>query len=67
MSGRAVGNMLSRLTAIFATIFFITSLSLAMLSSINQNSSIVDNIIEEDLPRIDLNINEEGKDLPDLN
>ena len=67
MSGRAAGNVLSRLTAIFATIFFITSLSLALLSSSNQNSSIVDNIASYNLPQIDLDFDEDTNELPDLN
>ena len=67
MSGRAAGNVLSRLTAIFATIFFITSLSLALLSSSNQSSSIVDNIASDNLPQIDLDLNEDTNELPDLN
>ena len=67
MSGRAAGNVLSRLTAIFATIFFITSLSLALLSSSNQTSSIVDNIASDNLPQIDLDLDEDTNELPDLN
>ena len=67
MSGRAAGNVLSRLTAIFATIFFITSLSLALLSSSNQSSSIVDNIASDNLPQIDLDLDEDTNELPDLN
>ena len=67
MSGRAAGNVLSKLTATFATIFFITSLSLALLSSSNQNSSIVDNITSDNLPQIDLDLDEDTNELPDLN
>ena len=67
MSGRAVGNVLSRMTAIFATIFFITSLSLALLSSSGQNSSIIDDISSDNLPQIDLDLEEDMDDLPDLN
>ena len=67
MSGRAAGNVLSRLTTIFATIFFITSLSLALLSSSNQSSSIVDNIASDNLPQIDLDLDEDTNELPDLN
>ena len=67
MSGRAAGNVLSRLTAVFATIFFITSLSLALLSSSNQSSSIVDNIASDNLPQIDLDLDEDTNELPDLN
>lgn len=67
MSGRAAGNVLSKLTAIFATIFFITSLSLALLSSSNQSSSIVDNIASDNLPQIDLDLDEDTNELPDLN
>ena len=67
MSGRAVGNVLSRMTAIFATIFFITSLSLALLSSSGQNSSIIDDISSDNLPQIDLDLEEDMNELPDLN
>ena len=67
MSGRAAGNVLSKLTAVFATIFFITSLSLALLSSSNQSSSIVDNIASDNLPQIDLDLDEDTNELPDLN
>jgi len=43
MSGRAAGNLLTRTTAILATGFFITSLSLALISnSRSQPSSIMD-------------------------
>lgn len=67
MYGRAVGNVLSRMTAIFATIFFITSLSLALLSSSGQNSSIIDDISSDNLPQIDLDLEEDMNELPDLN
>ena len=67
MSGRAAGNVLSRLTAIFATIFFITSLSLALLSSSHPNSAIVDNTSSDTLPQIDLDLDEDTNELPDLN
>ena len=67
MSGRAVGNILSRLTAVFATIFFITSLSLALLSSSSQNSSIVDDIGSENMPQLEIDIDDIKNDFPDLN
>ena len=67
MSGRAAGNVLSRMTAIFATIFFITSLSLALLSSSGQNSSIIDDISSDNLPQINLDLEEDINELPDLN
>ena len=67
MSGRAVGNVLSRMTAIFASIFFITSLSLALLSSSGQNSSIIDDISSDNLPQINLDLEEDINELPDLN
>ena len=55
------------MTAIFATIFFITSLSLALLSSSGQNSSIIDDISSDNLPQIDLDLEEDMNELPDLN
>ena len=67
MSGRAVGNVLSRMTAIFATFFFITSLSLALLSSSNQNTSILDDINVDSSPQIDIDLENDTNVLPDLN
>jgi preprotein translocase subunit SecG len=48
MSGRALGNTLTRLTAIFATIFFITSIGLTILGSVEKNSSVLDGVIQRD-------------------
>ena len=67
MSGRAVGNVLSRMTAIFANFFFITSLSLALLSSSNQNTSILDDINVDSSPQIDIDLEDDTNKLPDLN
>jgi len=67
MSGRAVGNVLSRMTAIFATFFFITSLSLALLSSSNQNTSILDEINVDSSPQIDIDLEDDTNQFPDLN
>ena len=47
MSGRAAGNLLTRLTAILATGFFITSLVLALLAnSHSRQGSLMDAPIE---------------------
>ena len=49
------------------TIFFITSLSLALLSSSSQNSSIVDDIGSENMPQLEIDIDDNKNDFPDLN
>jgi preprotein translocase subunit SecG len=47
MSGRAAGNLLTRITAILGAAFFVTSLSLALLSSErSKQGSIMDAPIE---------------------
>jgi len=47
MSGRAAGNLLTRLTAILATGFFVTSLALALLANDRgRQGSIMDAPIE---------------------
>ena len=65
MSSRSAGNILTRLTSIFGVIFFSTSLLLALLSSVKESDSIVNDInqveIIEEIEEIDLN------NLPDLN
>ena len=65
MSSRSAGNILTRLTSIFGVIFFSTSLLLAVLSSVNDSDSIVNDLNEveiiDQIEDIDLN------DLPDLN
>jgi len=38
MSGRAAGNLLTRLTAIFASLFFVTSLTLALITNARSNA-----------------------------
>ena len=58
-------QILTRLTSIFGVIFFSTSLLLAVLSSVSDSDSIVNDLNEVELidqiEEIDLN------DLPDLN
>ena len=66
MSGRAAGNILSRLTGIFALVFFITSLSLALLSSINQKSSIIDEVKTEEIQTLFNDKVDDENLLPDL-
>ena len=65
MSSRSAGNILTRLTSIFGVIFFSTSLLLALLSSVKDSDSIVNDInqveIIEEIEENDLN------NLPDLN
>lgn len=48
MSGRAIGNTLTRFTAIFATIFFFTSIGLTVLGSMDKGSSVLDGVIERE-------------------
>ena len=65
MSSRSAGNILTKLTTIFAAIFFSTSLFLAVLSSVKNSESIVNEIedvrISDEIDNIDIN------NLPDLN
>lgn len=42
LTGRAAANLLTRTTAILATVFFITSLSLTLLGRSNTGKSILD-------------------------
>ena len=59
MSSRSAGNILTRLTSIFGVIFFSTSLLLAVLSSVNDSDSIVNDLNEveiiDQIEDIDLN------------
>ena len=66
MSGRAAGNILSRLTGIFALVFFVTSLSLALLSSINQKSGIIDGVKTEEIQTLFDEQEGDENSLPDL-
>ena len=65
MSSRSAGNILTKLTTIFAAIFFSTSLLLAVLSSVKNSESIVNEIedvrISDEIDNLDTN------NLPDLN
>ena len=65
MSSRSAGNILTKLTTIFAAIFFSTSLLLAVLSSVKNSESIVNEIedvrIADEIDNLDIN------NLPDLN
>lgn len=47
LSGRAVGNALTRTTAILATIFICTSLTLAVMAGHQQRGSVLDAAPEE--------------------
>jgi preprotein translocase subunit SecG len=46
-SGRAAGNVLTRTTAILATLFIVSSLVLAVLSSRAHGPSIADSIVDQ--------------------
>ena len=49
MSSRSAGNILTRLTSIFGVIFFSTSLLLAVLSSVSDSDSIVNDLNDVEL------------------
>ena len=48
MSGRGIGNALTRSTAILAALFFLTSIGLTSLGMMQRGSSVLDNVIEDD-------------------
>lgn len=50
MTGRASANLLTRITAILATVFILTSLGLSVLQRYEGKSSIVDEIVNEQSP-----------------
>ncbi len=47
MSGRTLGNALTRATTIMAVIFFITSIALTVFGTMENKKSILDGVIEE--------------------
>ena len=48
MSSRGLGNALTRATAILAGVFFLTSIGLTVLSTMENNQSVLDGVIETD-------------------
>ncbi|MGI9440335.1 MAG: preprotein translocase subunit SecG [Parvibaculales bacterium] len=48
MSGRGIGNALTRSTAILAALFFLTSIGLTTLGMMQRGGSVLDNVIEGD-------------------
>ena len=46
MGSRAIASGLTRVTAILATIFFLTSITLTLLNTVSQESSVLDGVIE---------------------
>ena len=52
MSARGTANLLTRATAILATCFFTTSLTLAIIADSGQKNSIADQIRAEETPSI---------------
>lgn len=48
MSSRGLGNALTRATAILAGVFFLTSIGLTVLSTMDNNQSVLDSVIEVD-------------------
>lgn len=50
MSARGLGNAMTRATAILAGVFFLTSIGLTVLGTIENRSSVLDGVIENDGP-----------------
>ena len=48
MSSRGLGNALTRSTGILAGVFFLTSIGLTVLSTVNKNTSVLDSVIESE-------------------
>ena len=48
VSGRGLGNTLTRSTAILAAMFFATSIALTIFSAMDANRSVLDSVIETD-------------------
>ena len=47
LSGKSVGNLLTRITAILATLFMLSSLGLTLFGSHESRQSIVDDVVIE--------------------
>ena len=50
MSARGLGNAMTRATAILAGVFFLTSIGLTVLGTMENRSSVLDGVIETDGP-----------------
>ena len=48
MSARGLGNAMTRTTAILAGVFFLTSIGLTVLSTVENRSSVLDSQIDQD-------------------
>ncbi len=48
MSSRALGNALTRTTAILGALFFMSSIGLTVLSTMENRSSVLDSVIESE-------------------
>ena len=48
MSARGLGNAMTRATAILAGVFFLTSIGLTVLSTVENRSSVLDSQLEQD-------------------
>jgi preprotein translocase subunit SecG len=46
MTGRGLGDALTRSTGILAGVFFLTSIGLTVLSTMDKNTSVLDSVIE---------------------
>jgi len=50
MSARGLGNAMTRATAILAGVFFLTSIGLTVLGTMENRSSVLDGVIKTDGP-----------------
>ncbi|MBL6761072.1 MAG: preprotein translocase subunit SecG [PS1 clade bacterium] len=50
MSARGLGNAMTQATAILAGVFFLTSIGLTVLGTMENRSSVLDGVIETDGP-----------------
>ena len=69
LTGRSSANLLTRITAILATIFMLNSLFLAILSGYGDKSSLIDkiNTIDNDIKiETDINIDKNKNLIPDV-
>lgn len=53
MTGRAKGNLMTRVTAILAGLFMVSSLVLAIMASHMTGGSIVDQVVEQPAPVVE--------------
>lgn len=66
MSARGLGNAMTRATAILAGVFFLTSIGLTVLGTMENRSSVLDGVIKTDGPS-STTLQAPAPVLPDLN